>query len=139
MSLFWFCLFLALFILEVMTINLVSIWFAIGAVFAFFTSLLVDNFLVELFVFIIVSIITLIITKPFLKRVKTKRGESTNADRIINQKALVVKDIRKYELGEVKVLGNRWTAISDEEFSIGEEVIVDKIEGVKVWVRKIDN
>ena len=71
--------------------------------------------------------------------VKTKKGESTNADRIINQKALVVKDIRKYELGEVKVLGNRWTAISDEEFSIGEEVIVDKIEGVKVWVRKIDN
>lgn len=139
MSLFWFCLFLVLLILEVMTINLVSVWFAIGAVFAFFTSLLMDNFLVELFVFIIVSIIVLVITRPFLKRVKMKRKESMNADRIIGQNALVVKDIRKYELGEVKVLGNIWTAISDEEFSMGEEVIVDKIDGVKVWVRKIDN
>lgn len=139
MGLFWFCLFLVLLILEIMTINLVSVWFAIGAVFAFFTSLLMDNFLVELFVFIIVSIIVLVITKPFLKRVKMKRKESMNADRIIGQNALVVKDIRKYELGEVKVLGNIWTAISDEEFSMGEEVIVDKIDGVKVWVRKIDN
>lgn len=139
MSLFWFCSFLVLLVLEIVTINLVSVWFAIGAMFTFFVSLLVDNLLVQLLIFILVSVVALLITKPVVKKLKTKSGESTNVDRIIGKNALVLKDICKYHPGEVKVLGNIWTAVSDEEIKSGEEVIIERIEGVKVRVKRINN
>ena len=50
--------------------------------------------------------------------------------------AVVTESIKKHTVGEVKVDGKRWSAISDVELEVGEEVIVQEINGVKLMVRK---
>lgn len=136
MNVVWFFLFLLLLILEIATVNLVSIWFAIGALFSFATSFFTDSILVQVIVFILASGCSLIITKPILKKMRKREIHFTNADRIIGKKGLVLRRIEKYHPGEVSTLGSIWTAVSDEKIEKGEEVVVERIDGVKIWVKK---
>lgn len=137
MSIYWIILFLVLLFIELATVNLVSIWFAIGAVVAFIISVFTDSILVQLLVFVVVSIVALFITLPLVRKIKNKsKTIPTNLDRVIGKKAEVVKEIKPNHYGEVKVFDNVWTATSDDSFQIGDKVIVDKIDGVKLVVRK---
>lgn len=135
MAFCWLMVFIVLLLLEICTINLVSIWFAIGAAASFFVALFTDYIFIQMAVFIIVSILTLIITKPLVQKVKSKKV-STNLDRVIGMEAEVTEDISKFQLGEVKVDGKRWSAKSNETISRGEIVKVEKIDGVKLIVKK---
>ena len=133
MSIYWIILFLVLLFIELATVNLVSIWFAIGAVVAFIISVFTDSILVQLLVFVVVSIVALFITLPLVRKIKNKsKTIPTNLDRVIGKKAEVVKEIKPNHYGEVKVFDNVWTATSDDSFQIGDKVIVDKIDGVKL-------
>ena len=49
---------------------------------------------------------------------------------------IVTEEITKTKIGEVKVDGKRWSAISNELIKAGEEVIIERIDGVKLIVRK---
>ena len=71
MALFWFAFCLLLIFVEITTVNLVSIWFAIGAFFAMVMALFSDVFLLQVIIFIIISIITLLITKPLVKKFRS--------------------------------------------------------------------
>ena len=51
MTLFWLVLFVILALFELATVNLVSIWFAIGAIITTFVSLATDNIMIHLAVF----------------------------------------------------------------------------------------
>lgn len=137
MSYFWFISFVFLLILEIITINLVSIWFAIGAIFAFFLSLFTDQVILQIALFIVMSGITLFITKPFMKKIRYHEKIATNADRIIGKTGYVVKPICKHNPGQVKVMGALWTAVSDRDILENEEVMVEKIDGVKIQVKRL--
>jgi membrane protein implicated in regulation of membrane protease activity len=80
----------------------------------------------------------LITTRKFLNSWLKPKSERTNLDRVIGASALVTEPISKNKVGEVKVLGKYWSAISESDHSLGEEVIVDAIDGVKLIVRKKD-
>lgn len=136
MAVFWFIFCLILIFVEISTVNLVSIWFAIGAFFAMIVALFSGNFLLQLGIFIIVSIIALLITKPLVKKFKGKDIEPTNHDRVIGKQAEVIKEITADSYGQVKVLGSTWTATSDCKCSVGDKVLVKKIDGVKLVVYK---
>ena len=73
MALFWFVFFLGLLLIEISTVNLVSIWFAVGALVSCIVSLFVDSLYAQVFAFILTSIITLLITKPFVKKVRKRK------------------------------------------------------------------
>lgn len=132
----WFIAFLILLGVEIITIGLVSIWFAIGALAALIISFFVDSIIVQLLVFISISIIALIITKPFIKKFKVQKIIPTNSDMVIGKIGDVTKKIEDNHYGEVKVFGNTWTAYSDEEIDVGSRVKVLKIDGVKLFVQK---
>lgn len=136
MTLFWGVLFLIFVIIELATVNLVTIWFAAGALVSLFVSYFVDNVVIQAVVFIAVSIISLLLTKPLLRKFKVVNFEPTNSDRYIGKKGDVVKRITPKEKGEVKVLGTIWTATSDETLEVGDEIEVLKIDGVKLIVKK---
>ena len=51
---------------------------------------------------------------------------------------VVTEEIKKNQIGEVKVDGKTWSAISDKLIAVGEEVTIDAIDGVKLVVRKED-
>lgn len=135
MTFFWLVAFIVLILIEICTINLVTIWFAIGSVASFFVSMFSDNIIIQTAIFIIVSILSLIVTKPFTKKIKVANIK-TNLDRVIGMEAVVIRDISKFKIGEVKVDGKRWSAKSDEDISTGEIVEIEKIEGVKLIVKK---
>lgn len=132
----WFVMFLFLVFVEVATVGLVSIWFAIGAMAALITTYFTDSFLIQIIVFLVVSILSLVSMSPIIKKLKIVKVEPTNLDRVIGKKAEVIKEIGENKVGEVKVLGSVWSAVSDKTINVGEMAIVEKIDGVKLIVRK---
>lgn len=134
MALFWFVFFLGLLLIEISTINLVSIWFAIGSLVSFIVALFVDSLYIQVFVFILTSIVMLLITKPFIKKVRKRKVQPTNLDRIVGNIGIVTLDIAPHEKGEIKVDGKRWTAVSDKKLLVGTKVKVLKIDSVKAIV-----
>lgn len=132
----WTIIFFILLFVELITINLVSIWFAIGALFSAIVSIFTDSVLIQFLTFLLVSIVTLIITKPVVKKINKKKFTPTNLDRVIGQQGVVTKRISKDSYGLVKALGSIWTATSDDFIDVGSRVIVQKIDGVKLIVKK---
>ena len=137
MTLFWLVLFVVLALFELVTVNLVSIWFSLGALITTFVSLLTDNLMIHLAVFTISSILLLLLTKPFVKKMKKREGVPTNLDMVIGKTGVVTEKIEKDGIGEVKVLGKKWSAYSDKEVEENSKVKVLSINGVKLKVEEI--
>lgn len=135
----WFITFLILLFIEIITVNLVSIWFAIGALAAFASTFFTDVIPMQLLIFIVISVISLIITKPVVKKLRVRKVQATNFDRVLEMDGIVTDLIVPNEIGEVKVDGKRWSAISSEKIEVGSLVEIMKIDGVKLIVKKKEN
>lgn len=138
-AVFWIITAVALGIIEAVTVNFITIWFAIGAVLAFLTAIFTDSVLVQLSVFIVASVVTLLLTKSLVRNLLKNKTVATNADRVINKKAFVTQTIDDISgTGQVKAMGQVWSAKTEDGVSIneGEEVIINKIEGVRAVVSK---
>lgn len=137
----WFIAFIILVIIELVTVNLVTIWFAIGSIAAIIATIFTDSLVWQLIVFLIVSFLSLLITRPLLKKIKRFEVEPTNLDRVIGKSGEVTKkiDLDKNHYGEVKVLGSIWTASSKEILEVGTKIKVLSIDGVKLIVEKEEN
>lgn len=136
MTIIWFIVFTVLLIIELATVNLVTIWFAIGAVASIITTFFTFSVWIQMIVFVIVSLLALLATKPLMKRFKHFDVVPTNSDRVIGKVGEVTKSIEKNQYGEVKVYGNTWTATSDKPIREGTRVKVLSIDGVKLVVEK---
>lgn len=132
----WLILFVILIILELCTINLTTIWFAFGALLAYVTSLFFDNVIIQTTVFLVVSVATLIFTRPIVKKYLLKKPSRTNADMLIGKVGIVTKEIVKDNVGEVKIDGKYWSAKSNKRIKEGSKVEILSIEGVKLIVEK---
>ena len=137
MSLTWMIIFLVLLFIELVTVNLVSIWFAVGAFAAFLVTYITDMVTIQIAVFIVVSSISLILTKKIVKKIKGGKVEATNLDRVIGKIGVVTEEITKLEPGEVKVDGKKWSAVSTKKISEGSKVEILSIDGVKLNVKEI--
>ncbi|MDL2276437.1 NfeD family protein [Breznakia sp. OttesenSCG-928-G09] len=135
----WIILFFVICAFEVATQQLVAIWFASASLICVFLSYLGVDFSIQLIVFIIVSIATLVILRPYaMKRLNTSTV-STNANEIIGKTAIVINDFDPLtKEGRVMIEGMDWAAKTndDSELQKGNEVIVKQIEGVKVIVTR---
>ena len=49
---------------------------------------------------------------------------------------ICTEEISRNKVGEVKVDGKRWSAISPNKINVGDEVIITDIDGVKLKVKK---
>ena len=134
---FWLIIVIILSILEVSTVNLVSVWFIASALVSLVISFFIDSFFVQFLVFVILGIILLVTTKPIINKYLLKNKKAnTNLDRVIGMTGIVTEDISKNEIGEVKIDGKKWSAIADEEIKEGTYVVAEEIKGVKLVVRK---
>lgn len=134
---FWLLVIFLLSFIEVITVNLVTIWFVISAIIAMICSFFVETFAVTFSIFAIVGIILLLTTRKALKKIFDKEGEKTNADRVIGMIGKVTEDIKKDSIGEVKVDGKRWSAIANEDICKDSKVKILKIKGVKLVVEQV--
>lgn len=135
----WLILIFVFLIIESLTLNLVTLWFAFGSLCAFISTYFIDNAIIQLVVFVVTTLLSLIFTKPLFDKYIKKNIESTNLDMIIGKTGTVTKDISPNENGRVTVLGKSWMAASKEKIKEGSLVEITKIEGAKVIVRKKEN
>ena len=137
----WLGIFVVTIIVEAATQDIVSIWFALGSLAALCVSFAVP-FWAEIIVFFVISSVTLIFTRPFVRRLMDRQIRKTNTDDFIGKRVKVIKDVDKYDGGEVKINGITYTAIllEDENETIPEESVVEivTLKGNKVVVRKIE-
>lgn len=137
----WLGLAVILAVFEAVTVGLVTLWFAIGAIFALFAALLGLPTVLQIVVFIVSSGILLYFTRPIAKKYLRMRVERTNADRVIGEKGVVIEKIDVVlGKGQVKVLGQVWSArsVDDTDIGRGEKVEVLEISGVKLIVRRLE-
>ncbi len=139
MILFWLIAIVALTVIEIASVQLVSIWFAIASVCAMIAALCGAPLLVQWIVFLVVSIVLLIVSRPIYKKFIKKDMVETNAQLDVGKKAVVIEDIdAKKMTGRVRLNGVDWSAkcSSDEYVPAGTDVIVEKIDGTTLIVKE---
>ncbi len=139
MIIIWFAVIIGAALIEINTMDLTSIWFSAGALVAFVFALIGLNPLLQVVIFLGVSLLLILSVRPIVKNYLKTNVISTNTDRLIGKVAVCTKDINLGERGEVKIDGKYWLAISsgDEDILVDEKVEVLAIEGVKLVVDKI--
>lgn len=137
---FWVAALVVFLIVEAVTAGLVSIWFVFGSLVALICAALGAAVWLQIFWFVIVSVATLVLTRPLVKRYVDSRSVATNADRSIGRAAVVTERIDNLAAtGAVKLDGVVWTARSTDDAVVietGERVTVRAIEGVKLIVER---
>ena len=125
---------------EVMTAGFLIFWLSVGSLIAMIVSFFTDSIIIQTSVFVISSVILIFATKPFVKKFAKVETVLTNAKSIIGKKGIVTVDIDSIKsTGQVKIDGEIWSAIGEDETDIpkGAEIEVLEIKGVKVIVRPI--
>lgn len=137
---FWVAALVVFLIVEAVTAGLVSIWFVFGSLVALICAALGAAVWLQIFWFVIVSVATLVLTRPLVKRYVDSRSVATNADRSIGRAAVVTERIDNLAAtGAVKLDGVVWTARSTDDavaIETDERVTVRAIEGVKLIVER---
>ena len=127
-------------LIEIFTVSFLMFWPGIGAFLAFITSLITDNEVIQIAVFVISTTLMIIFMKPLVKKFfKNNDNTKMNNSSLIGKTGIVVKDIDSINsIGQVKVNGELWSAFTeDENIKSGSTVSVLAIEGVKLKVKKI--
>ncbi len=140
MPIFWLVLTIVLGVFEAATVQLVAIWFVAGAIVAIIASLLGAPLWLQIVLFIVVSIITLVITRPFIKKRLNVKEIHTNADSMVGRIGTVLSDITDDSTaGRVMVGGLDWAAVAEdgEYIAKDEKVLIKAISGVKLIVERI--
>lgn len=141
-TIYWLLLFVILLIIEIITLGLTTIWFAGGALAALAAGLVGFGTVAQVVVFLAVSIVLLVMTRPIAVKYFNQERQKTNAESLIGQCALVLEDIDTLEgVGRVEISGREWAAKTDEpdgKISKNTVVVVNGIQGVKLIVRPRD-
>lgn len=108
---FWVVLFALMLAIEAATLGLTTIWFAGGALMAFLCSAAGAGPLVQVLVFLAVSILLLALVRPVAKKHFNNSRERTNADALAGMEGTVTEEIRMPDgTGRVSVRGQDWAA-----------------------------
>ena len=143
MTMIWLAAAIVLLIVEGLAPGLVSIWFALGALAAMVSAMLGAPLWLQLVWFLLVSVVSLGLTRPLAKKYVNARAVPTNADMAVGKDCVVTEAIDNVlGRGAVSVGGKIWTARmrdADGRAEKGAVLRVVRIEGVKLIVEKINN
>ena len=135
----WVALVIIFALIEIFSLGLYTIWFAIAALIMAFVSALSIPLHYQVLIFLAISAALLFGTRPLvIKKFRTKI-EKTNVDSLAGMHALVTKKIGEFNTGEVKLNGQIWTARAENNSEIqeGTKCEVVRIEGVQAIVRPL--
>lgn len=136
----WLILCGLLLLIEIFNASFLLIWPGIGSFFAFIACILGAPVELQIAVFAISTTLMIIFMKPLVQKFfKNSDTTQMNKDALIGKKGIIVKAIDpQNEMGQVKVAGELWSAITTDkdEIKVDEAVKVVKVEGVKLIVTK---
>ena len=135
---FWLILFVVALVLEFLTSDMISIWFAMAALPSFILAIANVSVVVQVIVFILLAAVLLLFTRPVVKKYMKTNEIKTNVDAVIGTIGVCVKEITPDTIGRVKVRYVEWSAIAKEIIVVDDHVRVLDVEGVKLIVEKIE-
>lgn len=137
-ALFWLIAFVVLLAFEAATTNLVSLWFAVGALASFIVAMFGGPIWLQGLVFIVVTGASLAFLFPIVKQRLNVGKEKTNVDSLVGKTCMVTKAIEFNQFGQVSVSGVIWTASSSQAINVNEPAEIIAIEGNKLIVKKYE-
>ena len=138
-AIIWLALMIVFIIVEAVTVQLLSTWFAAGALAAMLVNLLGAAVWLQVVVFFTVSIVLLVLLWPMARKHIKAKAVATNADALVGRVCHVTEQIDPIEGGRVKIGDVTWSARSEQGDVIpaGTLVKVLKIQGAKVFVETV--
>ena len=136
----WLVLLIIFIIVEAVTVSLVSIWFAGGAIIALIAAALHAPIWLQIMLFLIVTLILLFFTRPIAVKYFNKDRIKTNVESLIGKQAIVISEIDNLQgIGQATVGGQQWSArsvVDGVTIPVGAVVVVEAISGVKLMVEE---
>lgn len=137
-AVFWIVVLIISIIVEVISLGLTSIWFAGGALVAAAVAALGLPLWLQILVFVVVTLVLLVFTRPVAVKYFNKERVRTNVESLIGRQAIVISEISNIQgIGQVTVSGQEWSARSYEEekqIGVGAVVRIVAVSGVKLIV-----
>lgn len=138
-SIVWLVVLAILLVIEFLTLGLTTVWFAGGALIAFLVSLAGGPLWLQILLFLVISVVLLLFTRPLAVKYLNKNVQKTNVDSIPGQKGIVTAIIDNLKAeGQVTIRGMEWSARAKDDNIIekGKVVRVLSVEGVKLIVEE---
>ena len=143
-TILWCVALVVFLIIEISTFNLITVWFGLGSLVNVLLTLIKvegKSFISPLWqvvIFLVVSIASVFLFMPMLKKKVAKDRVNTNVDAMAGKDGVVTMKIGAKSTGQIKVDGQIWTAVEENSGEIleGKDVIVIEIKGVKAVVKK---
>jgi len=137
--LIWLAAIIVFALVEASTVQMISIWLALGAVAAFFVSFTGIAFYWQLLIFCVVSGVLLAATRPLVKKLLLKKTIKTNADRVVGESGMVLETVDNLkQTGRVSAMGLDWAARTADGSVLpeGTEIEVLELSGVTLTVKE---
>ncbi len=136
----WLALFVVTFLIEIFSLDLVSIWFALSSLLGLLLSIF-DGipFYIEIIIVLLFAVILLIATRPLVRKLMKNQERKTNADSLIGITVRLIEDVSLDSAGAVKINGITYTAVSangESDLKKGDLVKIIALKGNKVVVKK---
>lgn len=139
MTVFWLIVVAVALVIEIFTMGLTTIWFGLGAVAAAITAAIGGPLWLQIVLFSVVSVVIMLLVRPFAMKVMKKGETKTNVDSLIGKQVVVIETIDNVRgTGKVKCQGVEWMARStdDSVYAVDDLVVIDSVSGVKLIVKK---
>ena len=142
LNLIWLGLFILLLVIEIITVGLTTIWFAAGALAALAANVLGANLIIQIIIFLAVSVVLLIFTRPWAEKHLNRKRVRTNYEREIGKVIRITEKVDNLnQTGKSVVDGQEWTVRSkndSEIFEAGALARVAAVSGLKLIVEKCE-
>lgn len=125
MEFLWVIVFAIFLLVEILTINLVTIWFALSALIVFIIRGLIPSLSLQILVFSILGLIFIIFTLPIVRKYIKNKTEMQKFGTVVE-----IKD----NMYLVKYKGVLWEAESKKEYKLGDRVEIKKFNGNKIII-----
>lgn len=143
MWIIWLAIFVLALLIEAIGPEIVSVWFAGGAVVSLIISFIPGvEWWVQLIVFAVVSAALLVFCRPFLAKVLKRDTIDLNADTMVGKKGVITSEVKETKSGEVVIDGVTWTAIATkDDMAIGKDSLVKvmAVSGNKLIVMPVNS
>lgn len=142
LNLIWLGMFILLLVIEIITVGLTTIWFAAGALAALAANVMGANLVLQIIIFLAVSIVLLIFTRPWAEKHLNRKRVRTNYEREIGKVIRITEKVDNLnQTGKSVVDGQEWTVRSRNDsdiFEAGALARVVAVSGVKLIVEKCE-
>lgn len=137
----WLTVGIVSFVVELLTVGLISIWFVLGALVALLLALLDLHIAIQVVAFVVVSLICIFCFRNYWVKHLKDNFIPTNLDAYVDKEVVVFEEINdSANTGIIKINGQLWSAksIDGTVYAVNEKVIVDKLVGNTIYVKKGD-